>query len=880
MKGKIRSYLSVLLAAVLVTGTMLAFLVWLPNEAKAAGAGTADDPIIITTAEQLDNVRSNLSAHYKLGNDIDLSGYPNWTPIGEPGGGKDFTGGFDGAGHIIHGLKVNKTSNFAGLFGIIGSNGKVRNIGIIDVQVSGTNYVGGLAGLNDGTISDSYAVGIVNGTSDYVGGLVGKNSYSSITGSYADGIVTGASYVGGLVGGSEGYYPDYPLIDESYATATVTGTGNYVGGLTGNNQGTVRHSYAVGRVTGTGTYVGGFVGRNQYTINECYYAYDVAGSNTGQGGEKTAASMKSQITFNGWDFANTWSIKEGQDYPKLKRIAGEGDVLMEGSGQESDPYIIKTPAQLNSVRYSIDYVKTYFKLGNDIDLSAYPNWEPIKSQGTEQFNGVFDGEGHSITGLTIDSGLDNVGLFGNVRNDSNIRNIRLIDVNVKGKQNVGAIAGRSAAYIVNSYASGSVSLAGEGSTGNVGGLIGWQLAGGSVTNNYSDVNVLGTILPATDSGVGGLVGRLEGQIYNGYATGRVAADAGYVGGLVGKGTGTIFYGYAIGQVDAGSGGAGGLVGDRSQINVNSSYYDKTTTGKSDTNKGTPKTTAEMQTQSTFSGWNFTTDWFIRPGSYPKLRAFLTTYTVSYSGNGSTSGTAPTDTKQYESGEKATVMAKPSNLARAGYAFEGWNTEADGTGTSYKEGELITIAGDVTLYAQWKFALTYTIGTLENQTFAAITAGYVPGMQEKKTVTVTRTGNGDLTNVKASLSGVHAADFEIEGPVLSTLNDGTPSTTFTVRAKDSLPAGTYIATVTVSADHMTDVSFTAQQEVKAKPVLKGDANGDGLVTPADALMITQYLAGKITLTPSQFNALDMNSDEVLNNVDVQMIMAIYLGGTGK
>ncbi|MFB9330894.1 S-layer homology domain-containing protein [Paenibacillus aurantiacus] len=110
--------------------------------------------------------------------------------------------------------------------------------------------------------------------------------------------------------------------------------------------------------------------------------------------------------------------------------------------------------------------------------------------------------------------------------------------------------------------------------------------------------------------------------------------------------------------------------------------------------------------------------------------------------------------------------------------------------------------------------TYTIASLADQTAAPLTEGYASGTQETKTITVTKTGTGDLLNLSAQLSGTHAADFEVMQPTSSTLNSGTPSTSFTVKAKDGLPAGTYEATVTISADNMTSVSFAVTQVVTA------------------------------------------------------------------
>jgi uncharacterized repeat protein (TIGR02543 family) len=82
------------------------------------------------------------------------------------------------------------------------------------------------------------------------------------------------------------------------------------------------------------------------------------------------------------------------------------------------------------------------------------------------------------------------------------------------------------------------------------------------------------------------------------------------------------------------------------------------------------------------------------------------YQVKYDGNDSTSGVVPT-TREYASGATATVSVKPDNLARSGYAFTGWNTAADGSGTAYQAGQTFEVSSDVTLYAQWKCA-TYTV----------------------------------------------------------------------------------------------------------------------------------------------------------------------------
>ena len=85
-----------------------------------------------------------------------------------------------------------------------------------------------------------------------------------------------------------------------------------------------------------------------------------------------------------------------------------------------------------------------------------------------------------------------------------------------------------------------------------------------------------------------------------------------------------------------------------------------------------------------------------------------TYTVTYDKNGATSGSIPTDATKYNSGAIVTVKTNSGNLAKTGYTFAGWNTKADGTGTTYTAGTgTFTISANTTLYAKWT-ANTYTV----------------------------------------------------------------------------------------------------------------------------------------------------------------------------
>ncbi len=136
------------------------------------------------------------------------------------------------------------------------------------------------------------------------------------------------------------------------------------------------------------------------------------------------------------------------------------------------------------------------------------------------------------------------------------------------------------------------------------------------------------------------------------------------------------------------------------------------------------------------------------------------------------------------------------------------------------------------------ALTYTIDTISNQMFPALTAGYTSGTQETKTLTIANTGTGSLANVSVAISGANADDFDITQPSATSLPSA-GNTIFTVRAKDGLAVGTYTATVTVSATNLTPVTFTVTQEVQANSVTAPDVPTNVLATPGDSYVRVSF-----------------------------------------
>ena len=186
-----------------------------------------------------------------------------WEPIGTSADNDNFRARFEGNGHTISNLTINRDTNDIGLFGVAGAGANITHIGLPNVRIEGGNRVGGLVGRNNGgSIMSSYATGDVSGFG-VVGGLIGRNNNGSITNSYATGSVSGIFTLGGLVGINNG------SITSSYATASVRGN-NQVGGLVGDNGGSIVNSYATGSVSGNNNVIGGLVGSNGGSITNSY----------------------------------------------------------------------------------------------------------------------------------------------------------------------------------------------------------------------------------------------------------------------------------------------------------------------------------------------------------------------------------------------------------------------------------------------------------------------------------------------------------------------------------------------------------------------------------------------------------------------------------
>ena len=312
----------------------------LNNAAALDGSGTEQDPWRIQSLADFNDFAADANhwaGYTRLETDVNLAGLTYTTAViapdantGYPFDGTAFTGVFDGNEHKIMNLTIDDGGAgnwYIGLFGWIGEDGEVRNLGIDGGSISGYYLVGGLAGWNSGSFSNCYSNGLVSGTGSSVGGLAGWNS-GSFSKCYSTGDVNGTGDgVGGLVGRNYSYSAPIGTITNCYSTGDVSG-GDEVGGLVGRNHDSVSYCYSTGYVDGDED-VGGLVGYDLFgNVSNCFWDIDTSNqSNSDVGEGKTTAEMKTRSTFTdaGWDFVEIWNIGEKQTYPYL-RVHPTGDI--------------------------------------------------------------------------------------------------------------------------------------------------------------------------------------------------------------------------------------------------------------------------------------------------------------------------------------------------------------------------------------------------------------------------------------------------------------------------------------------------------------------------------------------------------------------------
>ena len=529
----------------------------------------SETTIYITTAQQLKRLADEVNAGdsksdktYLLANDIDLSAYANWTPIGtftpnSPQANCPFSGVFDGQGYSITGLKMSGNEDSKGLFGYTYS-GAIRNVVIRNPEIEGKDQVGALVGYqaysNQGIKNCAVIGGKIQGRS-HVGGLVGYMEESPIQNCYSTcEVVAMDFYAGGIVGD----HRVVASIRNCYATGNISGT--YSGGIVGVAQ-DVERCVALGQtVTGKSSnrvtdsvrisdvYAWGGMKVNGNTVT-----YGAANNENGADLVCNGGALSTQFSEI---FANddAWTYTEN-GLPILKVVKGEqSSELPSWMLSDASTIYITTAQQLKQLADEVNAGdsksgKTYL-LANDIDLSVYPNWSPIGTYvyatSTDLlFSGVFDGQGYTIRNLTCTSDANGfAGLFGNF--NGTVQNLILRDAQITSELNAGAVVSENYGGRVLNCAMIGGSVKGNKLVGGIAGLN----DGGIIENCYATGDVTYVDHTATNNEAGGVVGsNHSGTVQNCYALGSVKAKDSCAGGVVGSNYdgGTIQNCAALGQ---------------------------------------------------------------------------------------------------------------------------------------------------------------------------------------------------------------------------------------------------------------------------------------------------------------------------------------------
>ena len=313
-----KACLIVIMAVVLLP----AFSAYVVRAAGSCDAGF----VCISTPQQLYDIRNTSSAgvKYQLANDIDLSGFnagpagdggSGWLPINDPSG--SFSGIFDGKGHTIKGMTINRPSlNIIGLFGMF--TGEFKNTKIENANLIGNFAVGAVSGgIQNGKVENVSVSGDFKAIANNAGGITGSSLTVTIINSYVTGNISAAQYAGGLIGRASG---PTTTITSSYAAAKITGSS------TGGLLGTV--------VAGTKNITNAFYDTTVSTQND-----------TGNGSGLTSSQMKAKSSYIGFDFINVWMItaNENNGYPTLKLFALPLPTTNVKAGIVSGPLAIVAP---------------------------------------------------------------------------------------------------------------------------------------------------------------------------------------------------------------------------------------------------------------------------------------------------------------------------------------------------------------------------------------------------------------------------------------------------------------------------------------------------------------------------------------------------------
>ena len=511
-----------------------------------------------------------------------LDGFTSWTPIGNSS--NQYTGTFNGNDHTVSGLFFYNTStDYVGLFGYIGSGGRVSNVGVVESCLYGADYVGGISGRNYGAIESCYNASFISSDNSqpYIGGVCGKN-YGTIKNCYN----RGKAFLCGVCG--ENYNG---TLENCYNAGTLMSGSGSKRGVCGSNTGTITNCYFLNTSETDVNAIG--KSAEEFASGEVAYLLQgeqetaVWGQNIDNGAEIQAYPVLGGAkVYHGYaendPSALIYSNSELNEDTHVHsyengfcKVCSNYDAAAKNN---SGVYEISNAGQLywfahrvNSGDINIKAILTQDITVNNGDVAGckgtkaenWKEWTPIGNN-SSRYTGTFDGNNKTISGLYFNNAQASyVGLFGYIENSGSVSDVGVINSYINGNEKVGGVCGHNGGTITSCYNTGTVS-----GTGYTGGVCGYNKYG-TIKSCYNTGAVSGT-----GTYIGGVCGENYGTIENSYNTGAVSSKASYVGGVCGEHrTGTVVNCYNTGAV-SGDEEVGGVCGSLGGTIANC-YFDST-----------------------------------------------------------------------------------------------------------------------------------------------------------------------------------------------------------------------------------------------------------------------------------------------------------------
>ena len=451
--------------------------------------------------------------------DLKASNPKKWTPIGNAT--TPFAGNFNGNGNTISGLYCigNTAKAGLGLFGYTAAGSEIYDFTIeksyLAYTGTGNAYLGSISGAGAGQFTLIKSEAELESSGAYNGGIIGAvQANSDITNCSFTGSIDLGTDKGQYAGGFVGILENNATVNMTHCLNKGILSGDRTTGIVGLGglcayvyAGTldVKDTLSVGNISGTGNRIAHLISRFETggtaTFTNSYYgkisgithgAWADSGNTAGVKGFEMAA-LKGD---GGWlntdlDFVGNWNPIVNST-PELKAFpSGTVATMWEGEGTESSPWIIKNADELwrlTNISPYHNYENEFIKLGADIAINEGTldeikaqkpkNWAPIGTNANgKRFEGTFDGNGNTISGLYYNGDGTSVGLFGTTGNNAKVKNLKItnsyIESSSTGNVLIGSVAGIGYGTFENIMSKAEVVCHGSYGGGIVGGL--WTL---------------------------------------------------------------------------------------------------------------------------------------------------------------------------------------------------------------------------------------------------------------------------------------------------------------------------------------------------------------------------------------------------------------------